>query len=194
MLKCFTVIIILFSTVIAPEAYKYPDPPKDPSVNFSFKDSGNTAFPVEIICSGKKIINGNLYLRITNISFSHQSKNIQINIKDVKSIEFLEWREKADKKNTFIFYPSKILLIAKNDQQYILDRLPEFNKLDFSENGNKMTLYTYFYDYWEKGKWHNSNTKDINYPRKHPLPGTMLKIIFKENSDLINKTIQSITR
>ncbi len=194
MLKWFSLIIILLNMLNNLYAQKDPDSPKDPSSNFSFNDSNIKTFPAEIICAGKKGIKGNIYLRIANIYFIHQEERIQLKIGEIKSIEFLEWQEFADKKNACIFYPSKVLLTVKNGRQYILKKLQEFNKIEFSGNGRKMNLYTYFYDYWEKGRWRNSNANEKAYPIKNPLPGTLLKIIFNENNESMDEFLKHITQ
>jgi hypothetical protein len=194
MFKWYSAIIILLATFNALHAIKDPDPPKDPSSSFSINKSGIKAYPVEIICAGISKITGNILLNITSISFSYLGKKMQVKIEEIKSIEFLEWQEHPDKKNTFIFYPSKVQLILMNGQQYIINGLPEFNKNEFSENEKKKNLYAYFYDTWEKGRWRNSNTNDEAYPRKNPLPGTLQKIIFIENSDSLDKFIKYLTK
>ena len=118
----------------------------------------------------------------------------QVDINDIVSIEFLEWREYADKNNSFIFYPSKILLTIKKNKKYNLQRLPEFNKIEFSENQKKIILFAYFCDYWERGRWQNSNSNDRLYPTKNPLPGTLIKIVFKNTNNPANKILKFITK
>jgi len=194
MFKWFGIIIILFNSLNALYAINDPKTPKDPASDFTFNNSYNKAYPVNIICAGKTEISGFIYLRIKNISYNYQKKSYIFNIDEIKSIEFIEWHENIHKKNSFVFYPSKILLLLNNGQQYTLERLPEFNKIEFSEDGRKIILYTYFYDYWEKDKWRNSGFKDKSYPSKHPHPGTLSKIVFMENNDSINKFLNYITK
>jgi hypothetical protein len=194
MLKWFSIIIILLNIFINLYALNDPDLPKDPSKNISLNDSSIKAFPAEIICTGKSKQSGNIFLRVTDIVFTHQGKIFQVKIEEIKSIEFLEWREHADKKNTYIFYPSKVLLTTMNDQQFTIKGLAEFNKIDFAENEKKKYVYAYFYDFWEKGRWRNSNTNDKAYPTKNSIPGTLQKIVFIENNDSFNKFIKYLTR
>jgi hypothetical protein len=194
MLKWFCIIIITFIMLNNLHALKDPDPPKYPSDNLSVNDSNIKAFPVELTCAGKDKINGNIYLSIKDIFFTYQGKIILVKKEEIKSIEFLEWKEVADKKNASKFYTSKIVLTVMNNQQYVLKELQEFNKIEFSDNERKINLYTFFYDYWEKGRWRNSNTSDKTYPEKNPIPGTLLKIVFTEKGDSLDKLFRFLTK
>jgi hypothetical protein len=195
MLKYYSsILILLLITSGNSFALDGPSGPKDPSVEFNFNGSNEKTFPVEIDCAGIQKINGKIYLKTANISFVNNGEKLQIKIEDLKSIEFLEWREKADENNSFIFIPSKVFLEDKKGHQYDLNELPEFNMIEYSENSKRKKMYAYFYDYWKNGKWQNSGTEDRSYPLKNPLQGTMLKIIFIESNDTINDILKILTK
>lgn len=195
MLKRISAISLLCLIYTAGFAFKIPRMPQDPSIKFkskkfrskvrnpknsttTFKDSNKQSFAVEITYTKGITRKGVLSLWIKKLSFTQKKRRVSVKLKDLKSIDLQQWKGYEGKNNAYIFYPVKIAVTLKNKKVYITNRLPDFHKLVFSDHYKKYYLFTYFYDYWEKGKWHNSGKTDKNYPEKNPHPACVVKIEF----------------
>jgi hypothetical protein len=161
--------------------------PTEPEVVLS--DQSEQSYNVEVYFSNGLRLSGSITLPLESIALpvwdGDANKKIT-QIKNIASIEFMQWSAKRIKTDSFVFYPVQSKVVLYDGSAIECDKtIPVLHKLSFREKRKRknISLYTYFYDYWKKKSWVNSKMKDLHYPENNPLPGTVVKIVFNKNNE-----------
>jgi hypothetical protein len=188
-MKKYRKIIFILFLVINFLSFKNVDLPLSPEVKEpKFEENNENLFLVEINLIGENSFQGYIKFKSKKVIFNiDNKKNFKtIDISKIKSIKFLLWKGKQKRKNSYAFYPDKIEIRLFDKTKFIsYGNVYLFNKFYFIKKKGKniRKLFSYYYDYLEKGRWVNSNTEEISFVEKNPLKKTVKEIIFTGRRD-----------
>ncbi len=156
---------------------KNPILPKNPNQQFNTSIK-NSRKAIVIYKSGLKKF-GTLQYLFSHIPCVQNKKKQSLKITSIYKIFILQWKKQKIKNNTYIFFPVKFKITYKNRKVFICNsRIKSLERLTFYTKKRKRYIYTFFYDYWMKDRWSNSQSKDASYPEKNPHDRTVVSIIF----------------
>jgi len=190
-IKYKSLILFLIFLFIVPiySQVREPSPPSEPvfTTNVSKNKTQLPGYSLNgtVIFADNTTNAGVLYLPYDHITFffsqnKKEYKNTQ-NITNIKSITFQKWKGYKQNSNTYAFYPIETKIQLKNNISFTCTYfIKDFQKIIFVNLFGETKIYSFFYDYWEKGKWRNSKSKKKDYPEKHPLKPCIKKIVFSE--------------
>lgn len=98
-----------------------------------------------------------------------------INIKDVSKIDILMWGRKTSF-NKHVFYPVRYEILFRDNRKVFVDG--NIDLLNRIKIGNKKFIYSYYYDYYKKGKWSNGGSADFKATHLRPAAGCAVVIEF----------------
>ncbi len=157
--------MFLFSQV------KEPERPNIPEINNNI-ESG-FIFKVKLSIQGKpSIIEGAMDLN-TDELVTADKRVIKLN--DISKVNIIMW-EKRSKANRHTFYPSRYELFFRDYRKIIINgNIELLNKIRLS-NKKPGYYYSYYYDYFEKGKWINSGSTGFDAYVLKPAEGCIVSI------------------
>ena len=184
---CFTLFLIFIFASPLYSQVKAPSSPSEPVImtNVSKNSTQIQGYPLNgtVIFADNTTNIGSVYLPYDHITFfftqnKKEYKNTQ-NITNIKSITFQKWKGYKQNSNAYAFYPIETKIQLKNNISFTCTYfIKDFKKMIFVSLFGETKIYSFFYDYWEKGKWRNSKSKKKHYPEKHPLNACIKTIIF----------------
>ena len=172
-----------------------PKPPQAPSAPFlsSKKPIEKQAkpslsklpysYPGSVLFDLASIHRGRIFFSTNAVAIRYTFKGISydkvLNLKEIKSIYFIKWQGREYTSNGFVFSPQITDLEDRLGNVYRLHHpLALFHQMTLTNSRGVTHVYAYFYDYWQRGKWKHSQSKNKSYPERHPLKRVVKKIIF----------------
>lgn len=167
------------------------EPPKDPSVpevaipssDIELRTTRNISSLRTMAVFGDSSTNI-LYLRLAATEFdliaeaAGETKKIRVTLTNLSRLDFLSWKGFPQKDGGTIFYPLRTRITLKDGSSFECSYyLREFGKIPARTATGDLTLYSYFYEYREKGRWKNSGKKELTYPETHPAPKCVKSLI-----------------
>ncbi len=176
----FIIIILFLTASIAVAEIKVPvvDDVKD----VDFNSSGSSEeYPVKAVFYGGKNITGRILLGGKNSVKSPGEHGRIYPFSDVARITVKRWSGRKKGKG-WIFLPSVYEVVLKNGKGVVCNgNIGYLNRIRFTaDNGKGLFLYTYFYDYLEKGGWINSGRSGSETLTSVPVKGTLCTIELKK--------------
>lgn len=169
----FTFPSALFTQIKAPVVQDIPD------VEFNAAETSER-YKAAVTLYGKGIVNGEILIN-TGASINPSGDKGRIYpLRDVSRITIIKWS--GQRKGTgSVFYPGSYEIILKDRTRIIHDgNIGFLNKIRFVRGeGGELSLYTYFYDYFRKGKWVNTGTAGEKTLPSNPAAGTTYIIELK---------------
>lgn len=137
-------------------------------------------YRVRLTLYGKEPVTGEIILRGgSSINPSGDPQRIY-RFTDISRITINSW-SKNRKGDGWVFYPAGYEIILKDQTRVShAGNIGFLNRISFA-SGQKKTVYvyTYFYDYFKKGKWINSGSSDFEGQISVPAPRTLYIIELK---------------
>jgi sRNA-binding regulator protein Hfq len=147
------------------------------------------------LCNGEKLYGDIIISKDASFEIVHKKNDIfykkKIYLKDVKSIEVLEWKYiliNQDKENNIYYYkflPKRIRIVLSDESIYEYEGYIDiFSKFFFTTKYGTAILYMLFYDGYNliKGYWINAKKKGFLYHKTNGLTTAVYKIEFDEKS------------
>jgi hypothetical protein len=188
-------IALLFQGGTVYSEIKKPVDPHTPSVDLKEKKREHS-YPVLIDFPQNKKIRGSILFNIQRIRVlvSGGGGSRYISISEIKSVDFLQWRGKEYRENSYLFKPSKTKISLNDGSSLIISgNLPLFNRVRFLPRGKNAikSIYPVFYDYYKNSKWINSGSRERDFPENNPHKDTLVRIVFlrARKNDLLTEEI-----
>ena len=207
--RCLAFVFSFIAVISNQYAIRYPITPvepKTPSVEGYKKPASKSTTTKKL-----KVVEQDIYVKTIlgsgdelagsvripeKIEFKHYKNGLifkkNLLIEDISSIEIQSFRKKLlwkkEKISFYEFKPSKVKIITKSKNEFIIDYLFKFlHKFSIQTYDGITTLYSFFADEFHQNKgWSEVESKEISYHDNKPHPKSVKKIIFflpKENSE-----------
>ncbi len=158
----------------------FPHEPKAPDVALQETGYGKDAL---VTFEGGGVRSYHIEFRDKELQISAETgsrRNRTVLIDEIRMFHIQRWKQ-VRFRGEMVFVPSKIEITLNDGTVYYADSsLDMLRKLKYRTEKKSGYLYTFFYDYWQKGKWMNSGSNDPAYPQEHPVRGTVTEIRFEK--------------
>ena len=182
---CLLILLLLHPGSGFPQP-RDPVDPKIPDVNLrSAGPEKEHTYAVTIDLQGMKSLKGKILLPddklMIPLEVEGERKSFVVQVSNIRSIEFLEWEWKENRKNSFIFYPVRVRINLERSYYVSTRNIRELNRLNFTnsvQGGREGPLYSIFYDYRDKQGWANLKSGTGEQRVSKPIRGTVTRIEF----------------
>jgi len=159
-----------------------PIPPEIPHVQIKNLKKG-IPLKARIVFANKFTNHGIIYLPNPEMDLYFDTNNLSytshLSVSNLAEIHILRWKGREIKKSIYEFYPVETKVSTKNGVSFICHyNIKEINHIVYLDKYGEATLFTYFRDKWDKGRWVIFKTHDRGYPETHPHPRTVVRILF----------------
>jgi hypothetical protein len=150
---------------------KEPEQPVIPEISNKI-ESGFT-FKVKLTIHGdSSSIEGEIGLNTDELTTA--DKRI-IKLNDISKINIILW-DKRSKMNRHTFYPSRYEVFFRDYRKTIINgNIELLNRIRLNRKKPGF-IYSYYYDYFEKGKWINSGSTSFDASASKPAEGCVVSI------------------
>ncbi len=185
--RLFTLILAFFLVThatgsTADDRLQKPEKPSEPEVRDPDLNKNRAEFPATVTFGDGSTMKGKLVLESGTMVYEEPGsrKKAVLDVSDIALIEILSWKGKEYRKFSYVFWPREYRITLRDSSRVLVSRdITALFSFSFTgSGGSEKKLYTYFYDYWKKGKWVNAGSGDFRHHEKNPHPDTVVRIRF----------------
>ena len=180
--------IFIILALIMPCHAQVPSPsePVVPVINAS-GNIRSTLYRATLVFADGRKTRGELILPGGSVSFTCIVNGGKTQVTEalsrISSVEFKKWAGRPHR-GGILFRPAETLIVTLDKRCLNCTGSSGFpDKMKFRHDNRVLNVYPVFYDYRVSGKWYNSGKAALGYPETHPLPDTLVSIIFHHKAE-----------